>query len=430
MRTIARTNYTVARVGKITKSSAGKFQRHNERENENYGNINVDTSMSYLNVHYKSPEGKSYNEVFDELVSQKVISTRGLKEDATRFDELLLDVNTTYFEERGGYDYAKEFFAEAYEFAKNLYGEDKIVSAVMHADEINEAVTAELGRPVYHYHLHVIAIPTVEKEVKWSKRNKDPELRGKVKEVITQVSHSKMWKSEPKLDDKGGPILNKNGKPALEKSYSVLQDKFFDHMREAGFKDFERGERGSSADHLSVLDFKIKKDTERLNEINKNLEVSAEFGEKAGEFKKTIDSIEDIGEKAFLGNKIKLTEEEFVFLRDAAGAGLAAQAQLKDQKELLANKDWIIEDQSRTISGLKKTVVKLENTIAEWKEKYEDLKEKCEPYLIALKKFPEKAKEFVETIKEKINEEKQTAAWQEAAGRVRKRYKSRDDMER
>ncbi len=34
-------------------------------------------------------------------------------------------------------------------------------------------------------------------------------------------------------------------------------------MREAGFRDFERGERGSTAEHLSVLDYKIKQDTER-----------------------------------------------------------------------------------------------------------------------------------------------------------------------
>ena len=30
-----------------------------------------------------------------------------------------------------------------------------ILSAVMHADEINRAMTEALGREVYHYHLHV-----------------------------------------------------------------------------------------------------------------------------------------------------------------------------------------------------------------------------------------------------------------------------------
>ena len=48
-----------------------------------------------------------------------------------------------------------------------------------------------LGRDVYHYHLHVVYIPVVEKEIKWTKRCKDKALVGTVKEVIRQVSHSK-----------------------------------------------------------------------------------------------------------------------------------------------------------------------------------------------------------------------------------------------
>ena len=66
----------------------------------------------------------------------------------------------------------------------------------MHADEQNIALTAEYGKPIYHYHLHVIAIPVVKKEIKYSKRTKDKSLVGKVKKTIMQVSHSKKWKSQ------------------------------------------------------------------------------------------------------------------------------------------------------------------------------------------------------------------------------------------
>ena len=48
---IAGKNFTVARVVKVTKESAPKAQRHNERENKVYQNINVDSSMSHLNYH-------------------------------------------------------------------------------------------------------------------------------------------------------------------------------------------------------------------------------------------------------------------------------------------------------------------------------------------------------------------------------------------
>ena len=71
----------------------------------------------------------------------------------------------------------------------------------MHADERNRAMSEALGEDVYHYHLHVVYIPVVEKQILWSKRCKDEFLRGTVKETITQVSRSKKWESKPVLDE-------------------------------------------------------------------------------------------------------------------------------------------------------------------------------------------------------------------------------------
>ena len=87
-----------------------------------------------------------------------------------------------------------------------------------------------------------------------------------------QVSRSKKWASKPLLDDAGKPALQKNGKPVLKKSYSVLQDDFFEHMRSAGYDDVERGERGSSEEHLTVTQFKTEREQERLAQLQ---EVSA-----------------------------------------------------------------------------------------------------------------------------------------------------------
>lgn len=58
----------------------------------------------------------------------------------------------------------------------------------MHADEQNIALTAEYGKPIYHYHLHVIAIPVVKKKIKYSKRTKDKSLVGKVKKTLCKLA--------------------------------------------------------------------------------------------------------------------------------------------------------------------------------------------------------------------------------------------------
>ena len=67
------------------------------------------------------------------------------------------------------------------------------------------ALTEKDGRPIYHYHLHVVALPVVEKQIKWSKRCKDKALVGTVKETVMQVSHSKKWKLPQLTDENGVP---------------------------------------------------------------------------------------------------------------------------------------------------------------------------------------------------------------------------------
>jgi hypothetical protein len=163
-----------------------------------------------------------------------------------------------------GYDFARVFYAEAYKMAVAEVGDEKyILSAVLHADERNKGLSEKLGRDVYHYHLHVVYIPVVQKEIKWTKKCKDKSLIGKVKDVINQVNHSKKWACEKELGE--------DGKERLVYSYSKLQDRYHDHMKAAGFDGFERGNVGSTAEHLSVLDYKTKVRQDELAEKEKEL---------------------------------------------------------------------------------------------------------------------------------------------------------------
>ena len=145
-----KTNFTVARVVTHNRAGVGKCERHNERKNENYGNMNVILERTPMNVHFKACGELTYNETLDKLVADGSVSLRELKENAKIYDEMILDVNTDYFEQHGGYKFAREFYEEAYHFACKLYGERNILSAVMHADEINLALTEKYGRPIYH----------------------------------------------------------------------------------------------------------------------------------------------------------------------------------------------------------------------------------------------------------------------------------------
>ena len=264
---------TVARNQDLeTPADVAKVQEHNEREKDSYSNQDIVPERTSLNVHYKAPTD-DYVKMFGQMERDGVISTRGLKPDAIKYGELVFDVNSAYFYNHGGYEFAKQFYADAYKAAVEIVGgEQYILSAVMHADERNRAMSEALGEDVFHYHLHVVYIPVVEKQILWSKRCKDKSLVGTVKETIIQISSSKKWISKPTLDEDGNPVLNSKGKPILRKSYSVLQDDYFNAMRAAGYTDVERGERGSTEEHLTVTQFKVKAEQERLEVLEAQTE--------------------------------------------------------------------------------------------------------------------------------------------------------------
>ena len=164
---IDRTN---ARNMRLTAAKIGNTQQHNEREKDSYVNQDIVPERTSLNVHFKVPSA-GYQEMFSQMEADGVISTRGIKADAFRYGELVFDVNSAYFYNHGGYDFAKQFYTDAYKSAiKIVGGEQYILSAVMHADERNRAMSEALGEDVYHYHLHVVYIPVVEKEIRWTKR--------------------------------------------------------------------------------------------------------------------------------------------------------------------------------------------------------------------------------------------------------------------
>ena len=102
------------------KNAIGVRERHNERKNEAYSNPDVLLEYSSQNVVFKTCGAPTYAQQFDRMVAEGTVSTRGLKPDAYVFDEMVFDVNTEYFERRGGYEYAKKFYAEAYELAKQI----------------------------------------------------------------------------------------------------------------------------------------------------------------------------------------------------------------------------------------------------------------------------------------------------------------------
>ena len=398
-----------ARVKKYTSSDVSKAERHNERKNETYENMNVIAERIPYNVHFKEPTSPTYMEQLKQMEQDGKVSLRGLRKDATLFNEIVIDVNTMYFERNGGYEYAKQFYEEAFHFIEEKFGADNVISAVMHADEINLAATEDLGKEVYHYHLHAMVLPVVEKEILWSKRCKDPELRGTVKEVVNQISHSKKWKSDiPLVDEKGNPLLRKNGKPMFRASYSILQDELFNHMTEKRFKGFQRGEYGSTAEHLTSLQYQIKQDTQRLDKLQQRIQKEQVKYKSSHQIFKTYNEIDSMGQKTFTG-KMAISKEDYKELTILAKEGITSRAEIKKLEE--------------DVGYYQQRYYNTANALENMKSRYNELKEKCRPFLQALEHFPEVAKLFTEKVK-------QLFSFKEAQERAEKEAREKERQER
>ena len=212
-----------------------------------------------------------------------------------------------------------------------------------------------------------------------------------------QVSRSKKWASKPLLDESGKPVLQKNGKPVLKKSYSVLQDNFFNFMRAAGYTDIERGERGSTEEHLTVTQFKVQREQERLGSLSAQIDqkeqhltqTSKALSKKEKELaivqKKTVitkdalihaQDVESLGKRTLLGN-YSLTEDELSSLKKQAAHGYVVDVENRQLKQQLAA---------------------AKRECAEWQTRYRDLRNDVQPYLDAMRHAPERVRNFFENL--------------------------------
>ena len=191
-----------------------KSERHNERLNHHYSNKDIDHSRTHLNYHLKEPTG-SYLDTFYAIREQEHLKGNLRltgKKQSTLLCEFMVTSDKAFFD-RIGEQRTRQFFEDAYRFVcMKIGGEQYIVSAVVHMDESTP-------------HMHLSFIPVV--------RGKDSKGQ-----PCKRINCSEFWKGRD--------------------SYSRLQDEYYDWMTSHGY-DLERGKKGSTAEHLSTEEYKLKK---------------------------------------------------------------------------------------------------------------------------------------------------------------------------
>ena len=200
-------SYMVCHFGKYKSGNVFGLQKHNQRENENYSNIDIDKARTPLNYDLVNQEDINYLKRVKTIIEANRRSERAIRKDATVYCECIISSDGAFFENLTD-DKQKEFFKSSLDYLKNRIGEEFIVSANVHLDETTP-------------HMHVGFVPIIENSL-----------------------------SAKKLIDR--------------KFLREVQDQLPAYLKNIGF-DIQRGIEGSKRKHKDIKEFKKELDREVEN---------------------------------------------------------------------------------------------------------------------------------------------------------------------
>jgi chromosome segregation ATPase len=163
-------------------------------------------------------------------------------------------------------------------------------------------------------------------------------------------------------------------------------------MKAAGFDGFSRGVRGSTAEHLEVLEYKTKQEEKRLKEVEKKLDEKREFHTKA---RATIKEIEGIGRQSLLGG-YSLTTDEFKRLVELAKKSVDYDKMTDRYKRKLAEKEKQIKYLCDRIDNLQRGKETIPNQNEVYRRNYDELYAEVKPFLEAIHKYPDLLMEVIQ----------------------------------
>ncbi len=127
-------SYLVCHIQKFKNSDVKGLQIHNQRESDKSKNIDIDKSKSHLNIDLHNDSSINYNKQVKKIIKQGYKGTKAIRKDAVVMTSTLVTSDNKFFSEMP-LNKQLEFFKQSYEYFKNRYGYENIVSAVVHLDE-------------------------------------------------------------------------------------------------------------------------------------------------------------------------------------------------------------------------------------------------------------------------------------------------------
>ena len=303
-------SYLVFHLSKYKSSNIVGLQRHNQRENRNYSNQDIDTTMSDLNYDLINSQKISFTKKVKSIIDTKRTTKKAIRKDAVTYCECIISSDNDFFRNLDIKE-QQRFFEVSLKFLENRIGKDNIISANVHLDETTP-------------HMHLGFVPM----------NLDGSLSAK-------------------------KMVNRNFLREIQENLPYT-------LQKNGF-DIQRGEKDNNVKHIDQKIYKsnLNKEIRRLEALNSKIgQITLEKKENLlGNVKLTREEFENLKDlaKSFLLNKDKLLELENL------------EQDLKDQQKSLYIKHKNLERLENKTNNLYKKQLTLNHDFQELKNENEIL---------------------------------------------------------
>ena len=129
-------SYSIIRIAKVkSKTNTRGIQKHVQRQNKNYENLDIDLENSYLNYDLVNDNLIDFNQKIDEKIEQNYKGERKIRKDAVKHIDGLITSDNSFFKQLTPEE-TKMFFEHAKSFLEQEYGKDNLLYATVHMDEL------------------------------------------------------------------------------------------------------------------------------------------------------------------------------------------------------------------------------------------------------------------------------------------------------
>jgi len=182
-------SYAVVHMQKFKASDVKGIQVHNQRERESKSNPDIDKARSQMNYDLHNQEPINYNRTVKKIMANLLDPEKTIRKDAVVMSNFVITSDKAFFDALQPVD-QRRFFEKSYEFFKERYGEDRVVAAAVHMDEMTP-------------HMHFSLVPITQEKKLAAKTLFDRKELRSIQDDFPKFMQSQGFNLERGLDAEG-----------------------------------------------------------------------------------------------------------------------------------------------------------------------------------------------------------------------------------